>query len=70
MAIWHRGVLGFLKSFVPHGAPWALMPVLIPIEVISLLAREERPLQFFGLAGGLLTSWRTGKKERNKTVAS
>jgi F-type H+-transporting ATPase subunit a len=39
MAIWHRGVLGFLKSFVPHGAPWALMPVLIPIEVISLLAR-------------------------------
>jgi F-type H+-transporting ATPase subunit a len=39
MAIWRRGLLGFLGSFVPHGAPALLLPVLIPIEVISLLAR-------------------------------
>ena len=39
MAVYRRGVLGFLGSFVPHGAPAVLLPVLVPIEVISLLAR-------------------------------
>jgi len=39
MAIVRRGVLGFLSSFVPHGAPLVLMPILVPIEVISLLIR-------------------------------
>jgi len=39
LAISRRGVLGFLKSFVPHGAPVILLPILVPIEVISLLAR-------------------------------
>jgi len=37
--IFRRGLLGFLSSFVPHGAPALLLPILVPIEVISLLAR-------------------------------
>ena len=39
MAVWRRGILGFLSSFVPHGAPILLLPILVPIEVISLLIR-------------------------------
>ena len=39
MAITRRGLMGFLSSFVPHGAPWPLLPILVPIEVISLLIR-------------------------------
>ncbi|MEI6210782.1 MAG: F0F1 ATP synthase subunit A [bacterium] len=39
MAVYKRGVVGFLASFVPHGAPALLLPVLVPIEVLSLLAR-------------------------------
>lgn len=39
MAVYRRGVLGFLASFVPHGAPVLLLPILVPIEVISLLIR-------------------------------
>ena len=39
MAISRRGLLGFLSSFVPHGAPLLLLPILVPIEVISLLIR-------------------------------
>ena len=31
--------LGYLKLFVPHGVPIWLMPVIVPIEVISYLIR-------------------------------
>ncbi|WP_138379347.1 F0F1 ATP synthase subunit A [Luteithermobacter gelatinilyticus] len=31
--------IGFLKFFVPHGAPWYLLPLLILIEVVSYLSR-------------------------------
>ena len=31
--------LGFLKLFAPAGAPWPIYIILIPIEVISFLAR-------------------------------
>ena len=37
--IWKNGVIGFLKCFVPHGAPAILLVLLVPIEVISFLAR-------------------------------
>ena len=30
---------GFLKLFVPHGVPWWLMPIIVPIELISYLIR-------------------------------
>lgn len=31
--------IGFLKFFVPSGVPYALLPILIPIEVISYFVR-------------------------------
>ena len=39
MAIRRRGLVGFLKTFVPTGAPWPLLPLLVPIEFVSLLVR-------------------------------
>jgi F-type H+-transporting ATPase subunit a len=38
-AIWRKGPIGFLKCFVPPGAPWFLLILLIPIEIISFCAR-------------------------------
>lgn len=35
---WKHG-LGFLKLFVPHGIPGALVPLVVLIEVISFLSR-------------------------------
>jgi F-type H+-transporting ATPase subunit a len=29
----------YLKLFVPSGVPWALLPIIVPIEVISYLSR-------------------------------
>ena len=34
-----RHGVGFLKLFVPAGVPWWLMPIIIPIELISYLIR-------------------------------
>lgn len=39
MAIARRGAIGFFRAFVPHGSPPAMIPFLVPIEVISLLSR-------------------------------
>ncbi len=30
---------GFLRLFVPSGVPWPILPILVPIEIISYLAR-------------------------------
>lgn len=38
-AIWKKGPVGFLKCFVPSGAPLPLLVILIPIEVISFFSR-------------------------------
>jgi F-type H+-transporting ATPase subunit a len=34
-----RHGVGFLKLFVPHGVPFWLMPLIVPIELISYLIR-------------------------------
>lgn len=34
-----HGAAGFLKTFVPGGTPWWLVPLIFPLEVISLLIR-------------------------------
>ena len=34
-----RHGVGFLRFFVPHGVPVALLPLLVPIEVLSYLIR-------------------------------
>jgi F-type H+-transporting ATPase subunit a len=35
----NNGFFGFLKSLVPGGIPLWLVPIMIPIEIISMLAR-------------------------------
>lgn len=30
---------GFLRLFLPHGVPWWVAPILVPVEVVSYLAR-------------------------------
>jgi F-type H+-transporting ATPase subunit a len=39
-AIRVKGVGGFIKSFAPPGVPKALLPLLAPVEVISLFAKH------------------------------
>ncbi len=34
-----HGVMGFIKTFVPGGTPWWLVPLIFPLEVISLIIR-------------------------------
>ena len=31
--------LGFFRLFLPSGVPWPIIPILVPIEIISFLAR-------------------------------
>lgn len=38
-AIRNLGLWGYLRSFVPKGAPPLLLPLMIPIELVSTLAR-------------------------------
>ncbi len=37
-AFWKHG-LHFLRLFVPSGAPWYILPLLVPIEVLSFFTR-------------------------------
>lgn len=39
MSVWRKGILGFLKNFVPAGTPKILLPLLVPMEVISFGTR-------------------------------
>jgi len=34
-----HGLIGFIKTFVPGGTPWWLVPLIFPLEVISLIIR-------------------------------
>jgi F-type H+-transporting ATPase subunit a len=35
----HNGVWGFLKRFAPSGVPKMILPMIVPIEIVSWLAR-------------------------------
>ncbi len=35
----YRNGLGFLRLFMPHGVPWPVLIILIPIEIISFFSR-------------------------------
>ncbi|MCE9616676.1 MAG: F0F1 ATP synthase subunit A [Lentisphaerae bacterium] len=37
--IYHNGVGGFVKSFLPHGVPWPILIILFPIEVIGMFVK-------------------------------
>ncbi|MCU0610235.1 MAG: F0F1 ATP synthase subunit A [Candidatus Eisenbacteria bacterium] len=52
-----RGVRGYLRGFVPEGVPTMLLPLMVPIEIISALARPfSLAIRLFAnmLAGHLL----------------
>lgn len=38
-AIMRHGPLGFIKSMIPHGVPWPVLIILIPIEFVGLLVK-------------------------------
>ena len=38
IGFWRHGV-GFLRLFVPSGVPWWLLPIIVPIELISYFIR-------------------------------
>ena len=35
----YHGVVGFLKSFIPSGTPWWLVPLIFPLEVVSTVIK-------------------------------
>jgi F-type H+-transporting ATPase subunit a len=35
----HNGFFGYFKGLVPHGLPWPLLPIMIPIEIIGLFTK-------------------------------
>ena len=38
-AIYRNGFRGFLRAFVPRGVPWPVLPILAPIEFISMIGK-------------------------------
>lgn len=38
-AMWRQGPLGFLKGFMPHGVPWPVLILLIPLEIVGLFIK-------------------------------
>lgn len=34
-----HGVVGFLKSFIPSGTPWWLVPLIFPLEIVSTIIK-------------------------------
>jgi F-type H+-transporting ATPase subunit a len=38
-AVWRHGAVGFVKGFIPHGVPWPILIVLVPIEMLGLLIK-------------------------------
>jgi len=38
-AIIRQGLIGFVKGFVPHGVPWPLLVVIVPIELFGVFIK-------------------------------
>jgi F-type H+-transporting ATPase subunit a len=38
-AIWRQGPVGFVRGFVPHGVPFPILLVLVPIEILGLFIK-------------------------------
>ena len=37
--MFRHGVTGFFRGFVPHGVPWPVLIVLVPVEILGLLVK-------------------------------
>ena len=37
--IMRNGLFGYFKGLVPHGLPWPLLPIIIPIEIMGLFTK-------------------------------
>lgn len=37
--IGNNGLIGYFKSLVPHGVPVWLLPILVPVEILGLIAK-------------------------------
>lgn len=35
----HNGVFHYLKNIIPSGVPWWVLPILVPIEIVSIFIR-------------------------------
>lgn len=35
----HNGVFGYFKGLIPHGLPLWLLPIMVPIEIVSLFTK-------------------------------
>lgn len=35
----HNGVWGYVKGLMPHGIPWWMMPIMIPVEFLGLFTK-------------------------------
>lgn len=38
-AIYRNGVMGFVQTFVPHGVPWPVLILLVPIEFLGIFIK-------------------------------
>jgi F-type H+-transporting ATPase subunit a len=34
-----NGPIGFIKTFVPHGVPWPILIILVPIEIVGMFIK-------------------------------
>ncbi len=56
-AIYKNGFVGFMKAFIPHGVPWPILLILVPIEFMSMLIKTTAlTIRLFAnmMAGGIV----------------
>lgn len=39
-AMWRHGPIGYIKGFIPHGVPWPLLIVVVPIEIFGVFIKS------------------------------
>jgi F-type H+-transporting ATPase subunit a len=39
-AMYRHGVVGFFKGFIPHGIPWFVLIIMVPIEIVGLFIKS------------------------------
>lgn len=39
-AMWRHGPIGYVKGFIPHGVPWPLLLIVVPIEIFGVFIKS------------------------------